>query len=70
MGHLTDIIFYLNKLSVQNIIEGYKNIMNVPNVNEYVMVNDNCYKVVERLFDFDSNTVHITVETVKRHFAR
>ena len=67
---LVDIIFYKDKISVQNLIAGYKNIMNVPNIGEIVAVNGTCYKVSERVFDFDSNTIHIVVEDSKRRFIR
>lgn len=67
---LVDIIFYKDKISVQNLIVGYKNIMNVPNIGEIVAVNGTCYKVSERVFDFDSNTIHIVVEDSKRRFIR
>lgn len=70
MGNMVDVIFYLNKISPHNLIVGYKNIINIPTVGEHIMVNENCYEVVDRLFDFDSNTVHITVESVKRRFMR
>lgn len=67
---MVDIIFYKDKVSVQNLIEGYKNIMNVPNVGEIVTINGNCYKVCERVFDFDGNIIHIVVENNKRRFMR
>ena len=67
---LVDIIFYKDKISVQNLIAGYKNIMNVPNIGEIVEVNGTCYKVSERVFDFDSNTIHIVVEDSRRRFMR
>ena len=67
---LVDIIFYKDKISVQNLIAGYKNIMNVPNIGEIVAVNGTCYKVSERVFDFDGNTIHIVVEDSRRRFMR
>ena len=70
MGNMVDVIFYLNRISPQNVIDGFKNIVNIPTVGEHTMVNENCYEVVDRLFDFDSNTVHIILEPVKRRFTR
>lgn len=67
---MVDIIFYKDKISVQNLIAGYKNIMNAPNVSEIVTVNGTCYKVSERVFDFDGNTIHIVVEDSRRRFMR
>ena len=67
---MVDVIFYLNRISPQNVIDGFKNIVNIPTVGEHTMVNENCYEVVDRLFDFDSNTVHIILEPVKRRFMR
>ena len=67
---MVDIIFYKDKISVQNLIAGYKNIMNAPNVGEIVTVNGTGYKVSERVFDFDGNTIHIVVEDSRRRFMR
>ena len=67
---MVDIIFYKDKISVQNLIAGYKNIMNAPNVGEIVTINGTCYKVSERVFDFDGNTIHIVVEDSRRRFMR
>ena len=68
--NMVDIIFYNGRLGTQNVITGYKNIMNVPDVNEPVMVEGNVYSVKNRLFDFDMNTVHIVVEPSKKRFVR
>ena len=67
---MTDVIFYLNKIGTQNLIDGYKHIMNAPNFGEHVMINGNCYKIIDRVFDFDNNTIHIVVETCKRRFMK
>ncbi len=67
---MVDIIFYKDKISVQNLITGYKDIMNAPNIGEIITVNGTCYKVSERVFDFDGNTIHIVVEDSKRRFMR
>ena len=70
MGSMVDIIFYNNKVGLQNVIEGYKNIVNAPNVGERVIVNEECYKVISRLFDYDSNTIHIVLEKLKVRYNR
>lgn len=67
---MVDVIFYLNKIGTQNIIEGYKHIMNAPNIGEHIVVNDNCYKIIDRVFDFDGNTIHIVVEICRRRFMK
>ena len=70
MGNMVDVIFYMDRISPQNIIDGYKNIKNIPTVGEHVIVNENCYEVTERVFDFDFNTLHITLNPSKRRFIR
>ena len=65
MGSMVDVLFYKDKVGIQNVIEGYKNIVNAPNVGDRVVVNGDCYKVINRMFDFDGNTVHIVVEKLK-----
>lgn len=67
---MVDVIFYKDKIATHNVLEGYKNIINIPSVGEHVVVNENCYKVADRMFDFDMNTVHITLEVCRRRFMR
>ena len=65
---LTDVIFYENKLALKNVIDGYKNIVNVPNVGERVVIHEIHYKVMDRTFDFDGNVIHIVLEKVNTRF--
>lgn len=61
---LTDVIFYENKLGKHNVISGFKQIMNIPNLEEKIILNDNRWIVKERIFDYDKNVVHIVVKKI------
>ena len=65
---MVDVLFYKDKVSIQSIVAGYKNIMNAPNIGEVVTINGNCYKVIDRIFDFDGNSIHIVLEASRRRF--
>lgn len=68
MNAMTDVLFYKDKIATAAIIEGYKNIMNIPAVGDEVMINENVYVVVKRIFDFDGNTVHVIVNSINKKF--
>ena len=68
MNAMTDVLFYKDKIATAAIIEGYKNIMNIPAVGDEVMINENVYVVVKRIFDFDGNTIHVIVNSINKKF--
>lgn len=68
MEAMTDVIFYKNKISPETILEGYKNIINIPNVDDELIIDGNVYAVSRRVFDFDKNTVHVIVNGLKKKF--
>lgn len=68
MEAMTDVIFYKNKISHETILEGYKNIINIPNVDDELIIDGNVYAVSRRVFDFDKNTVHIILNSLKKKF--
>lgn len=54
---MIDIIFY-NRVN-KSPIEGYKNISNIPNANDHVILNGQEYIVEGVLYDYEKKVVHI-----------
>ena len=70
MGKLCNVIFYKDSWGRSNVIHKEHEIENIPDVGEIVVlsdsVDDTYYSVVERVFDFADNIVHMRVSPNRR----
>lgn len=57
-----DIIFY-NKVN-RSVIEGYKNVYNIPNVKDHIILNKQEHIVEGMLYDYEKKVIHIFVRKV------
>ncbi len=64
MNCLTDIILYEHRFSHSTVIQGFHNIMNIPDRHDIIKINGIDYEVIKRKFDFDKNVIHILLEPV------
>lgn len=67
---LSNIIFYNESWGIQNVIQKVHDTDKVPNVDEIVVLqigdDYNFYKVLERVFDYADDIVHLRVEKSAR----
>ena len=70
MGKLCNIIFYKDSWGSRHVIKKMYEIENIPNVDEVVVLFDDdvYYTVVERVFDFADNIVHLRVSENARTY--
>lgn len=63
---MTDVIFYEmgTGLNRKHVLEGFKQMYNIPNVGDIIRLEYGDYEVVEKLFDFTKGAVQITVKEV------
>ena len=59
---MIDIIFY-NKVN-RSVIERYKNVYNIPNVKDHIVLNEHEYIVEGVLYDYKKKVVHVFVRKI------